>query len=175
MVDKKTIPHPIIRQYTSEDLGSCQALWVELTEWHRHIYQSPGIGGPNPERQFDEHLIRVGPENIWVADVEGQVVGLTGLIPGEDEAELEPIIVSKGYRGLGIGRNLVDTVIEAARINRVRHLTVRPVGRNEQAIKFFHEMGFNVLGQIELFKDFSSEGRQTWQDGEQIAGVNFRV
>jgi ribosomal protein S18 acetylase RimI-like enzyme len=175
MVDKITNPLPVIRQYTSKDLGSCRALWVELTEWHRHIYQSPSIGGPNPGNQFDEHLNRVGPENIWVAEVEGQVVGLTGLILMEDGAELEPIVVSKAYRGSGIGRKLVNTVIEAARSNSVRQLSVRPVGRNEQAIRFFHELGFDVLGHIELFIDFGTAGSQEWQDGEQIAGVNFRV
>ena len=175
MEDKKTNLLPIIRHYTLEDLESCRVLWVELTEWHRLIYQSPAIGGSNPGRKFDEHLNRVGPENIWVAEVEGHVIGLAGLIPGEGEAELEPIIVSKSYRGSGIGRQLVETVIETVRSNNVHQLIVRPVGRNEQAIRFFHELGFNVLGHIELFKDLGSLERQVWQHGEQIAGKNFRV
>jgi ribosomal protein S18 acetylase RimI-like enzyme len=93
----------------------------------------------------------------------------------EDGAELEPIVVSKAYRGSGIGRKLVNTVIEAARSNSVRQLSVRPVGRNQHAIRFFHELGFDVLGHIELFIDFGTAGSHEWQDGEQIAGANFRV
>jgi hypothetical protein len=87
-----------IRPYQPGDLESCRALWVELTEWHRHIYQSPAIGGDEPGLQFDEHLDRVGAEHLWVAEVDGRVVGLAGLIPGDRAAELEPVVVSALHR-----------------------------------------------------------------------------
>jgi GNAT superfamily N-acetyltransferase len=164
-----------IRPYRPEDLESCRDLWVELTEWHRHIYQSPGIGGPDPGRHFDEHLNHVGPEHVWVAEVDARVVGLAGLIPGEEEAELEPLVVSAPYRGLGIGRQLAETVIEAARTRGVGQLRVRPVARNELAIRFFHELGFDILGHIELFMDFGPVERQVWKSGERMAGRDFRV
>ena len=45
-----------IRLYKPGDLETCRELWVELTEWHRQIYDSPGIGGADPGKQFDEHL-----------------------------------------------------------------------------------------------------------------------
>jgi ribosomal protein S18 acetylase RimI-like enzyme len=165
----------IIRSYRPEDLESGRALWVELTEYHRSIYRSPGIGGPDPGSQFDGHLERVGAERIWVAEVDGQVVGLAGLIPGEGEAELEPLIVSELYRGLGIGRQLAKAVISAARAAGFRQVKVRPVARNESAIQFFHAMGFDILGQIELFVDFGTADRQVWKQGERFAGRDFRV
>lgn len=175
MEDKKTDKEITIRFYKPEDLESCRALWVELTEWHRYIYQSPGIGGPDPGRHFDEHLDQVGPEHIWVADVGGRIVGLAGLITSEGEGELEPMVVSEAYRGLGIGRQLSEVVVEAARNSGVRQLKVRPVARNELAIKFFHKLGFDILGHIELFMDFGPEDRQVWKSGEQIAGRDFKV
>jgi N-acetylglutamate synthase-like GNAT family acetyltransferase len=61
-----------------------------------------------------------------VAEIEGQVIGMTCLIPGDDEAELEPIIVSQAFRGLGIGRRLVDVVMREARKSGVRQLKVDP-------------------------------------------------
>src|SRR3989337_1185339 len=124
MEDKRAGISATIRLYKPEDLEACRTLWVELTEWHRHIYQSSGIGGPDPGRHFDAHLDRVGPENIWVAEVGGRVVGLAGLIPGEGEAELEPLVVSEPYRGRGIGRQLAETVIAAARTRGVHQLKV---------------------------------------------------
>jgi hypothetical protein len=33
-----------IRKYKTEDYLPCRALWRELTEWHRHIYDAPQIG-----------------------------------------------------------------------------------------------------------------------------------
>lgn len=177
MKDQKTDKEITIRHYKPEDLESCRALWVELTDWHRYIYQSPGIGGSDPGRQFDEHLNLVGPEHIWVADVGGQVVGLSGLIIGEDEVEgeLEPVVVSKAFRGQGIGRKLAEAVMEAARNFGVHQLKVRPVARNELAIKFFHKLGFNILGHIELFMDFGPEDRQVWNLGERLAGRDFKI
>lgn len=175
MEDRKVDPATTIRHYKSEDLESCRTLWEELTEWHRRIYQSPGIGGPDPGRQFDTHLNRAGTEHVWVAEVGGRVVGLVGLIPGEGEAELEPLVVSEPYRGLGIGRQLAETVIEAARGDGVHQLKVRPVARNEPAIRIFHELGFDILGQIELFMDFGPADHQVWRRGERMAGRDFRV
>ncbi|MCP4416313.1 MAG: hypothetical protein GY805_06810, partial [Chloroflexi bacterium] len=68
-----------------------------------------------------------------------------------------------------------NTVIAAAQQRGIGQLTVRPVGRNAQAIQFFHEMGFTILGQIDLFMDFAPAERQVWQDGERLAERDFKV
>lgn len=175
MEDKRADTPATVRLYTSEDLQSCRDLWVELTEWHRHIYESPMIGGPDPGRNFDEHLKRVGPEHIWVAEVGGRVVGLAGLIPRQGEAELEPLVVSEPHRRLGIGRQLARVIMAEARGRGIQQLKVRPVARNEPAIRLFHELGFDILGQIELFMDFRARDRQIWRSGERIADRDFRV
>ncbi|MFQ5950893.1 MAG: GNAT family N-acetyltransferase [Candidatus Geothermarchaeales archaeon] len=164
-----------IRRYKPGDIEWCRALWVELTEWHRQIYQSPSIGGPDPGRHFDAHLSRVGPEHVWVAELDGRVVGMAGLIPGREEAELEPLVVSESHRGLGIGRQLAEAVIKAAREGGVRQLKVRPVSRNETAIRFFHKLGFDILGQVELFMDLGPVGSREWRYEERMAGRDFRV
>jgi hypothetical protein len=76
-----------VRPFESRDTDACRRLWEELTEWHRQIFDSPEIGGDDPGRAFDEHLAKIGPENVWVAEFEGQVVGLVGLIPGTEPVE----------------------------------------------------------------------------------------
>lgn len=146
-----------------------------MTEWHRDLYESPEIGGSDPGRLFDEHLERVGRENLWVAEVSGRVVGLAGLIPGGQEPELEPLVVSGQYRGLGIGRRLVEAVIDRARAEGAHFLRVRPTARNRLALNIFRELGFDVLGHIELLMDFRPKGREKWRAGEKIAGLDFRV
>ena len=162
-----------IREYQSKDLDACRQLWVELTEWHRHIYDEPSIGGSNPGRKFDEHLARIGPANIWVAESEGSTIGMVGLIPNDKEAELEPLVVSPSHRGSGVGRRLVETVLEAARHRGLQVVTTRPVARNREAIQFFHDRGFNILGQLELFIEIVPRKHKPWKTGETLAGEEF--
>lgn len=160
----------VIRKYQTGDREQCRGLWKELTEWHREIYQNPTIGGMHPEDYFDKHLAEVGPDRLWVAVHNSQVVGLVGLIVEGKEAEMEPLIVSKVYRGKGIGKKLIDRVVSEARNKGIRVLNVKPVARNIKAIKFLYKQGFKNLGHIELFLDFSE---YAWKPGPKIHGCKF--
>jgi ribosomal protein S18 acetylase RimI-like enzyme len=160
----------IIRKYQPDDKEQCRALWKELTEWHREIYQDPTIGGEHPEDQFDRHLAEVGPGQFWVAVCGSQVVGLVGLIIKGSEAEIEPLIVSKAYRRKGIGKQLIKTVVSEARNKGARLINIGPVARNIKAIKFLYKQGFRNLGYIELFMDLSNH---TWKPGPEIFGCKF--
>jgi GNAT superfamily N-acetyltransferase len=164
-----------IRTYARADYDACRALWVELTEWHRNIYDSPHIGGDDPGADLDRHLEKHGSGRLWVAEEDGSVVGLAGLIDMEDGGgELEPLIVATSHRGHGIGRRLTEQVIAAARAEGLPNLTVRPVARNSEAIRAYHQLGFDILGYIDMFMDFV-EGDRPWTDGEELAGRRFRV
>jgi GNAT superfamily N-acetyltransferase len=164
-----------IRGYDASDLEACRQLWVELTEWHRELFASPGIGGDDPGRQFDEHLSRVGAEHIWVAERDGQALGLAGLIPSSGEAELEPIVVAREWRGRGVGDALARVVIDAVRGRGDRWLITKPVARNAAAIRFFHGLGFDVLDQVQLLADLRAPDEQSWHTGMVLAGRDFRI
>jgi N-acetylglutamate synthase-like GNAT family acetyltransferase len=162
-----------IRQYESGDLQECRDLWLELTVHHRGIYGVDSIGGEDPGSQFDEHLTAIGPERLWVAEDEGRVVGLTGLIVDGTSGEVEPVVVTEGERGAGIGASLVARVVEEASELGIRLLSVRPVGRNARAIRFFRDAGFDVLGHVEVFMDLT--GEREWVEGETLADRGFRI
>lgn len=163
-------PSTIIRNYQSKDIDSCRELWKELTEWHREIYQDPSIGGEHPENFFDKHLAEIGPDQIWVAVDDSRVVGLVGLITKGNEAEIEPVIVTSSYRGNGIGTQLLESAITAARGKGARFLTVKPVARNLKTIQFLHKHGFKNIGFIELFIDFS---KRPWKSQIELFDCEF--
>jgi GNAT superfamily N-acetyltransferase len=162
-----------VRLFESRDADACRRLWEDLTEWHRQIFESPDIGGEDPGSGFDEHLAKIGPENVCVAELEDRVVGLAGLIPGV-ESELEPVVVDEQHRHRGIGRLLAAAVIAAARERGARTIQVRPVGRNVEAVRFFHELGFDILFQLELGMDLVDGEREVWVRGERLAERDFR-
>lgn len=163
-----------IGPYSPSDLEPCRALWVELTQRHREIYDDPAIGGDTPGLYFDEHLARVGPERLWVAEHNLEVVGLVGLIVNGREAEVEPIVVASTHRNRGIGRALLARMVEEAEKLRVRYLSVKPVARNLEAISFYHDAGFQTLGEIEMFMDLGSPEPGTWKPGPVLFGLIFK-
>jgi ribosomal protein S18 acetylase RimI-like enzyme len=162
-----------IRRYRPEDLEQCRSLWADLTDWHRRLYTDESIGGADPGSGFDAHLAEVGPERIFVAELDGRVVGLAGMLISGRKVELEPLSVRAGCRGLGVGRELAETVLAAARAEGARQVVVRPTGRNAEAIRVFHALGFDIVARVELVHDLAGDER--WRDGEDYAGRRFRV
>lgn len=160
-----------LRRYRGEDLEPCRGLWSELTEWHRTIYEDPTIGGLDPGRHFDEHLAKVGGENLWVAVSDGAVVGLAGLMGEGEEVEVEPVVVSGPHRESGVGGMLVEAVVEEVRRRGVKYLSVRPVARNLKALEFFANRGFVNVGHIELFMDLTGG---SWRSGLRLFDREYR-
>jgi N-acetylglutamate synthase-like GNAT family acetyltransferase len=161
-----------VRGYRPSDLDACRALWRELTDWHRRLYDDETIGGEDPGVHFDAHLAEAGAERIWIAEADGRVVGFAGLVVRGRKAEVEPVSVAASYRGRGVGRALVRTVVDEARAAGLGQVLVRPTGRNAEAIRFFHTLGFDVISRVELVFDLTDDAR--WRDGEHIAGRKFR-
>ena len=163
-----------IRQYDLSDLEVCRALWVELTQRHREIYNDPTIGGDSPGLYFDKHLAQIGSKRLWVAERRGKVVGFVGLMVDGQEAEVEPIVVGSTHRGEGIGRALLNRSVEEAKRLEVRYLSVKPVARNLEAISFYYDFGFRTLGEIEMFMDLGTPAPGTWKPGPKLFGHRFQ-
>jgi len=89
------------------------------------------------------------------------------------EAEIEPAIVSSRWRGAGVGRALVVRAVEEARKLGVLCLGVKPVARNEDAIAFFHALGFRTLGHIHLFQWLGPPMPGQWKPGPTLFGRHF--
>ncbi len=158
------------RKYKSSDLEGCRNLWEQLTIAHRIIYDNPSIGGEDPGRCFDEHLDKTGAENIWIAEIEGNLIGLMGLEIGEDEITIEPLVVKKDRRGTGIGKGFMEIAIREAKDRNATFLSVRPVARNLSALNFFRLNGMMNVGHVELFMDLKN---RKWKDGLKLHDMDF--
>ena len=108
-----------------------------------------------------------------MATVGGDVVGLVSLIEQEQQAEIEPIVVSSRHRGKGIGRKLLQHAVERAKAAGALCLSVKPVARNEEAIAFFYENGFTALGHVQLFMWLGESIPGQWQPGPTMFGKVF--
>ena len=160
-----------IRPFEDQDASACRALWAELTRWHRALYEDTSIGGDDPGSGFDGY-----PEQarLWVAERNGSVVGLVGLQIRGRQAEIEPVVVSFDVRGQRIGRSLVETAVEAARAEGVRQVKASPVVRNALALRFFHRLGFDTLGHVDVLLDLERP-KDYWNARESLAEREFRA
>jgi len=165
-----------IRDYRTTDFSVCRCLWEELTAHHSKIYEDPSIGGDDPGQGFELFINNAQRRAAWVAEVEGRVVACAGLLIFENgkEAEIEPVIVSVDYRGKGIGAKLIRRAVQEAEKFGVHILSVRPVARNEEALRFFVREGFNLVGYIDLFQQLSGSSYKKWKPGIIIHGNQLR-
>ncbi len=162
-----------IRPYRPADRDACRALWRELTQHHRDLYGDPSIGGADPGVHFDEYLEHPKFAGAWVAEEGGEVVGLTGLLRDGTEAEIEPVVVSAAHRARGVGRRLIERMLEEARARGARSVSIRPVARNALAIRRFHAAGFRTLGHIEMFLQLDPDPEPGWRSGLDLHGLEF--
>jgi GNAT superfamily N-acetyltransferase len=86
------------------------------------------------------------PGHLIVAEFEGEIVALCRLLMlGEAEWWLEGVRVAPGHQGRGIGRALIDTMIQRFRRDGVGLLRFVTASSNEAMIAVAHSAGFKHL------------------------------
>ncbi len=150
----------------------------ELTDWHNGMFQRPPKAWGPLESDYDRDLDAVDPTLFWVAVHGSRVIGLVGLLIKTNpfskpiEAEVEPIIVSREFRGKGIGERLLEKAVAEARVRGAILVAVKPVARNIKTIQFFYKHGFTFVGNVELFMAFSERSRKP---GPRMFGCDFNM
>jgi ribosomal protein S18 acetylase RimI-like enzyme len=160
-----------VREYRDTDYDACCGLWGELSRHHAEIYEDPSIASGDPGKYFDEYIGRTDRCGTWVAEVDGRVVGFAGLLDTVGEAgvaEIEPVVVSAGFRREAIGSKLVEYAKEEAKKKGFRFISIKPELRNEEAFKLYVRLGFNLVGGVELFQDLRPECGRKWKPGINI-------
>lgn len=79
----------------------------------------------------------------WVAEVKGVVVGSVMLSEAEHgEAKLSKFFVDSAYRGLGIGRKLLTSVMNEARTRGLTRLTLETRTAYREAVHLYEATGW---------------------------------
>lgn len=87
------------------------------------------------------------PLSLWiVAKDENTVVGYVGSQSVLGEADMMNLAVHPNYRRMGVGRALVEHIIEQLRNREVHSLTLEVRASNEAAQNLYKSMGFQQVG-----------------------------
>ncbi|HEX5816704.1 MAG TPA: GNAT family N-acetyltransferase [Methylomirabilota bacterium] len=85
---------------------------------------------------------------FWVVREDTRVLGSVGVERLDDRtAELHRLYLDSALRGRGIGRALVETVLDWAREQGVRRLVLWSDTRFEQSHRLYRRLGFEQLGE----------------------------
>lgn len=100
---------------------------------------------------WSENSIRESFENkcnyFYVATVDEKIAGYIGFSVMADEGYILNVAVLPEYRGSGIGRKLVQTVLEYAEENSLVFVTLEVRVSNETAINLYEKAGFEKVGE----------------------------
>lgn len=134
----------ILRDAREEDVPAMAGLLSELFSLEQDFR-------PDSDRQMRGlRLLLKQPQlgRLFVASTEDGVVGMVSLLftvstaEGGPAAILEDMIVASAYRGQGIGRRLVEHVLDrAAKLGNTR-VTLLADRHNAAALGFYRALGF---------------------------------
>ncbi len=118
--------------------------------WTEEIYEIPYEKWyPNDELDYSEYIDN--PDKIvYMAYVGNQCIGQIRLRRNWNQyCYIEDIAVSRQYRGMGLGRRLIDIAIQWAKNGGMRGLMAETQDTNLAACRFYHRCGF-VLGGVDI-------------------------
>ncbi|MBR6791162.1 MAG: GNAT family N-acetyltransferase [Oscillospiraceae bacterium] len=119
---------------SAADYDAVHALWLSC----------PGMGlnsVDDSEEGIARYLSR-NPDTCFVAEKDGTVVG--AILTGHDgrRGMIYHTAVRPGYRGMGIGRALVDAALQALRDEGISKVNLVAFSRNKGGNAFWEKMGF---------------------------------
>jgi ribosomal-protein-alanine N-acetyltransferase len=135
----------LIRSMTLEDLDGVMA--VELDS-----FQTPWSLSSFAEELEQNRLAR-----YLVAEENGEIVGYVGAWLVINEAQVTNVAVSSHRRGQGIGRMLMNQLMDLARNNGMESMTLEVRVLNTVARHLYQELGFVETG---IRKNYYSETKE---------------
>lgn len=117
---------------------------------------------------------RTRPEDVLVAELDGEVVGYvtvrrpTTLASNSHVQQIQGLAVAPEHRRRGIGRVLVEAAVDEARRRGARKITLRVLGSNPDAMRLYRACGFEIEGALR--EEFFVGGRYVddWAMARQL-------
>ena len=84
--------------------------------------------------------------SCWVAELEGQLAGYWIMMMAVGEGHILNCCVAPAWQGRGFGRQLVEHLIETARVHKSEFLFLEVRPSNRKALGLYQRLGFETVG-----------------------------
>jgi glutathione synthase/RimK-type ligase-like ATP-grasp enzyme/ribosomal protein S18 acetylase RimI-like enzyme len=127
----------LIRKATYDDLN---AIWnIETNSF-------------NEKRRLSyaslKHSLSTVKQDVFVAVLDDDIVGYSIIFHYKNSNRIYSIAIDQSYRNQGIGRALMNYMIESVRQNRILILSLEADATNISLIKFYDSFGFKVVREL---------------------------
>jgi GNAT superfamily N-acetyltransferase len=143
-----------VRAGSVVEIAAVVALAEEYGAWAVNVAKSEyGIDAQAESEQglstsIDELLQPRG--RLYLAEIDGAPVGLGGLKPASEEiAEIKRMYVRPSARGRGVGRKLLDRLLDDAREVGFRLVRLESATFMREAQALYRSVGFELVGPYE--------------------------
>jgi ribosomal protein S18 acetylase RimI-like enzyme len=128
---------------TNEEILGAKNLIIEYIQWLDQdlCYQNIDDELNNFPKKYDE------PEGAFIiAKDNSNIVGCVGIRKIENKiCEMKRLFVNENYKGKGIGKKLVEIIIEEARTKNYEKIRLDTLSTMESALKIYYKNGFNKI------------------------------
>ena len=152
-----------IRKMISEDIETLSKIYQEnytnnyisFSELSEGLANTPHCISPNAIDIFRKNLIHNFKENqsgYFIAHIENKITGFAlaslHLTDGGLECWLDDLIVAKKYHRQGIGKKLIEEVIQWGQRQNASYFLLESGIKNKSAHHFFEDMGFEPMAMV---------------------------
>jgi len=132
----------------AEDLSPAVLLATEFSDWARGRTEADyGIKLEESERELrllsDLEGLLAPPARLYLAEINDEPVGIGGLKPlAADEAEIKRMYVRPSFRGFGVGRAILQRLIDDARTLGCKTVRLESAAFMHEAHTLYRSFGF---------------------------------
>lgn len=104
-------------------------------------------------KTFYNFLENYSPENdrLWVAEYDSKIIGCIAIVHNnENEAQLRWFLSDPSFRGLGIGKKLLNDAIEFCRERKFKSVFLLTTDKQEKAVEMYKSIGFELTKSEEV-------------------------
>jgi len=143
----------VLRTPKWEDLDDLLALINSLVEEKADIFRAERVSRMEEIDWLSRTLAGLEKDEFFflVAEVAGKVIASSDLHPqrGYDKhVGVIGIVIKRGFRDIGIGTEMMKTLVEQAQKMSLKVLTLSAFATNKRAIHVYEKIGFVQTGRI---------------------------
>jgi RimJ/RimL family protein N-acetyltransferase len=151
----------MIRPAKSTDAAEIARRMARVVKEGIYLEEEPDTLPTGKEKEKEIRRIREDGGMYAVAEVDGKIAGVALLRRGplsmnRHVAKFRMWLIP-GYRGLGLGKKLMEYIIHWARAHGVEKISLDVFSNNERAIRLYKKYGFRVEGRLK--RQYVLEGR----------------